>query len=169
VVSAVRVTKDVISVVKSRFCVVSRVVVRSPSVTKDVSTDVSADVSEMAVSKVVVSSAVIEDVSVSIDVWNEVSAVVSVVSIPERTVELGLGRHAPALTAWTEARAIKPASSLDETIVTNVMMCKKSDKFASTRNPNKQVNNKDSLDNEMLCCWASRYINKLVIAQTSLP
>jgi len=34
-------------------------------------------------------------------------------------VELGLGRHAPALAAWREARATKPAKSLDETIVAN--------------------------------------------------
>ena len=32
-------------------------------------------------------------------------------------VELGLGRHAPALAAWREARAMKPEKSLDETIV----------------------------------------------------
>jgi hypothetical protein len=57
------------------------------------------------------------------DVWNEVSAVVVVMSVPETIVELGLGRHAPALTAWKEARAMKPTNSLDETIVTNVMIC----------------------------------------------
>jgi hypothetical protein len=37
-------------------------------------------------------------------------------------VELGLGRHAPALAAWREARATKPAKSLDETIVTNELL-----------------------------------------------
>ena len=66
--SAVRVMKDVISVVKSRFWVVSRVVVKSSSVTKDVSIEVSADVNAAVVSRVVVSSAVIADVSVSNEV-----------------------------------------------------------------------------------------------------
>jgi hypothetical protein len=91
VVSAGRVMNEVMSVVKSRFCVVSSVVVKSSSVTKDVSTDVSADVSEIVVSRVVVSWAVTEDVSVSMDVWNEVSLVVTVVSVP--TAELGLGQR----------------------------------------------------------------------------
>lgn len=115
--------KEVMSVVKSRSCVLSRVVVRSSSVTKDVSTDVSTDVNEKVVSRVVVSWAVTEDVSVSMDVWNEVSAVVRVMSVPDTIAVLDLGRHAPALTAWKEARAMKPVKSLDETIITNVM-CK---------------------------------------------
>jgi len=76
VVSAVRVMKEVMSVVKPKPWVLSRVVVKSSSVTKDVSIDVSADVNAVLVSRVVVSSAVVEDVSASLEVWNEVSAVV---------------------------------------------------------------------------------------------
>jgi len=76
VASAVRVMKEVMSVVKSKPWVLSRVVVKSSSVTKDVSIDVSADVNAVVVSRVVVSSAVVEEVSPSLEVWNEVSAVV---------------------------------------------------------------------------------------------
>ena len=83
VVKSSSVTKDVSIEVSAvvNAVVVSRVVVKSSSVTKDVSTDVSADVNSAVVSRAVVSSAVIADVSVSNEVWNEVSAVVRVVSV----------------------------------------------------------------------------------------
>jgi hypothetical protein len=118
VVSAVRVIKVVMSVVKSVTAELSTVVVASSSVAKEVSIVVSAVVRAIVESTVVkgtdVSSIVTEDVSAR--VCNEVSEAMRVVSDTGNSVELGLGRHAPALTARRETRATKPMMKFGETI-----------------------------------------------------
>jgi hypothetical protein len=67
-----------------------------------------------------VSSIVTEDVSAR--VCTKVSEAMRVVSDTGNSVELGLGRHAPALTARREMRATKPMMKFDETILTSVMI-----------------------------------------------
>jgi hypothetical protein len=123
VVSAVRVIKVVMSIVESVTAELSTMVVISSSVAKEVSIIVSAVVREIVESTVVkgadVSSIVTEDVSTT--VWTEVSEVMRVVSDRGSSVELGLGRHAPALTARREIRTTKLVMKLGETILTSVM------------------------------------------------
>jgi hypothetical protein len=124
VVSAVRVINVVMSIVESVTAELFTVVVTSSSVAKVVSIIVSAVVRAIVEPTVVkrtdVSSTMMEDVSAR--VCDEVSEVVRVVSDIGSSVELGLGRHAPALTARSEIRATKPVIKLGETILASMMI-----------------------------------------------
>lgn len=140
VVSAVRVIKVVMSVVKSVTAELSTVVVASSSVAKEVSIVVSAVVRAIVESIVVkgtdVSSIVTEDVSAR--VCTEVSEVMRVVSDTDNSVELDLGRHAPALTARREMRATKPVMKFNATILTSVMIMELIEVLLSSRRAKKQ-------------------------------